>query len=222
MRFLSLFRSIYHLCMSYLEEGVFRYKFSSKFPGTLMHPVNRFDLNSVSIGKSSYGPLYVIYGDKWADNDVQLVIGNYVSVADGVKFLLKADHRLNSVSTYPFITKILHQSEHGCTKGSIVVHDDVWIGSSAIILSGVTIGQGAVIAAGSVVTKDVEPYAIVGGVPAKLIKYRHSKVIRDKLAGFDLSQLSDDVIRENVHLLYCDITEENIDDVLNRLSSGNK
>ena len=187
-----------------------------------MHPVNRFDLNSVSIGKSSYGPLYVIYGDKWADNDVQLVIGNYVSVADGVKFLLKADHRLYSVSTYPFIARILHQSEPACTKGSIVVHDDVWIGSSAIILSGVTIGQGAVIAAGSVVTKDVEPYAIVGGVPAKLIKYRHSKVIRDKLAGFDLSQLSNDVIRENVHLLYSDITEENIDDVLHRLSSGNR
>lgn len=70
MRLLSLFRSIYRLCMFYLDEGVFRYKFSSKFPGTLMHPVNRFDLNSVSIGKSSYGPLYVIYGDKWADNDV--------------------------------------------------------------------------------------------------------------------------------------------------------
>jgi acetyltransferase-like isoleucine patch superfamily enzyme len=136
-----------------------------------MYPVNIFDLNAVSIGKYSYGPLYVIYGDKWVEPDVQLIIGNYVSVADGVKFLLKSDHRLHSFSTYPFKAKILNEQEHACTKGSIVVHDDVWIGSSAIVLSGVTIGQGAVIAAGSVVTKDVEPYAIMGGVPAKLIKY---------------------------------------------------
>lgn len=77
-------------------------------------------------------------------------------------------------------------------KGNIIVNDDVWIGDSALILSGVEIGQGAVIAAGAVVTEDVPPYAVVGGVPAKVIKYR----------------FRDDVIKELVKIDYAKVDRE--------------
>lgn len=78
----------------------------------------------------------------------------------------------------PCLQKVKHEAT---SKGDIVVKDDVWIGYGSIILSGVHIGQGAVIAAGSVVSHDVPPYAIVGGVPARLIKYRFSEEMTKKL-----------------------------------------
>ena len=88
------------------------------------------------------------------------------------------------------------------SKGDIIVDDDVWIGYGATILSGVHIGQGAVIAAGAVVTKDVPPYAIVGGVPAKVIKYRFSPEIIQQLMKLDYSKLTEDMIRERIDDLY--------------------
>lgn len=79
------------------------------------------------------------------------------------------------VSTYPFRNNILKKQLDTCNKGNIRIDDDVWIGEGALFLSGVHVGQGAVIAARSVVVKDVPPYAVVGGNPAGLIKYRCSK-----------------------------------------------
>ncbi|TQQ85238.1 CatB-related O-acetyltransferase [Peptacetobacter hominis] len=116
-------------------------------------------------------------------NNDKLKIGKYCSIACGAKFIFNsANHTLSSLSTYPFP---LFFEEWGLdkkdvtkswdNKGDIVIGNDVWIGYEAIILSGVTIGDGAIIGARAVVTKDVPPYTIVGGVPAKAIKKRFSE-----------------------------------------------
>ena len=97
---------------------------------------------------------------------------------------LKADHRVDWITTYPFTAfwpEAKDYSGHPKKKGDIVIGNDVWIGHGAMILSGVHIGNGAVVAAGSIVTKNVSPYCIVGGNPAKIIRYRFSSEQIDKL-----------------------------------------
>lgn len=96
------------------------------------------------------------------------------------------------------------------SKGDITIEDDVWIGYGATILSGVKIGQGAVIAAGAVVTRDVPPYAIAGGVPAKVIKWRFPQAIIDKLVKIDFSKLDEKMVRKHIDELY-EKVDENTD-----------
>ena len=113
-------------------------------------------------------------------NHDRLIIGRFCSIACGAKFLFNsANHAMGSLSTYPFPLFFqewgLEKSrvaEAWDNKGDIVAGSDVWIGYEAVILAGVTIGDGAVIGARAVVTKDVPPYTIVGGVPAKAIRRR--------------------------------------------------
>lgn len=113
-------------------------------------------------------------------NKEKLVIGKFCSIACRAKFLFNsANHTLSSLSTYPFPIFFaewgLEKSDVAAAwdrKGDIVIGNDVWIGYEAVILAGVTIGDGAVIGARAVVTKDVPPYAIVGGVPARVIRSR--------------------------------------------------
>ncbi|MBV7271830.1 CatB-related O-acetyltransferase [Clostridiaceae bacterium UIB06] len=113
-------------------------------------------------------------------NHDRLIIGKFCSIACGAKFLFNsANHMLESLSTYPFPIffeewglDIKDVAKAWDNKGDIVIGNDVWIGYEAIILAGVTIGDGAIIGARAVVTKDVMPYTIVGGVPAKFIRKR--------------------------------------------------
>ena len=121
-------------------------------------------------------------------NGDRLTIGRFCSIACGAKFLMtSANHAMKSLSTYVF--PIFYEEwGHGMPvteawdrRGDIVIGNDVWIGYEAVILSGVTIGHGAVIAARSVVTRDVPPYAIVGGVPARLIRRRFEPETIDAL-----------------------------------------
>lgn len=113
-------------------------------------------------------------------NKDRLIIGKFCSIACGAKFLFNsANHKMASLSTYTFP---LFFEEWGLEKenvaqawdqkGDIIIGNDVWIGYEAVILSGVTIGDGAVIGCRAVVTKDIPPYTIVGGVPAKPIRKR--------------------------------------------------
>lgn len=157
-------------------------------------PVNAFSFDHVSVGYNTYGLLNVIDLNTAGS---KLSIGSYCSIAENATFLLNAEHRTDMVLTYPVSERILHASDAGAgSKGNIVVEDDVWIGYGAIIMSGVTIGQGAIIAAGAVVTKDVPPYAIFGGNPARLIKYRVSEQLRQKLCSLNIGDLTDqDFIR---------------------------
>ena len=155
---------------------------------------NFFPLNKVSVGKYTYGPLRVF---SYSPKDEGLKIGSYCPIAEDVKFMLGGGHNYHTLFTYPFMQKFkgLDEAE---SKGKIIVEDDVWIGAGAMILSGVKIGQGAVIAAGSVVVNSVAPYSIVGGVPAKLIKYRFDLQTIDVLKKVHVGAIEKDIICNDI------------------------
>ena len=119
----------------------------------------------------------VHYLDKKRKDVDKLIIGKYCSIGSGAVFMMAGNqgHRSDWVSTFPFYyqANIFKASKNAYQKaGDTIIGNDVWIGSEAMIMAGITIGSGAIIAARAVVTKDVEPYAVVGGNPAELIKYR--------------------------------------------------
>ena len=125
----------------------------------------------VFVGKGSYGFCTISFDGQ----DTKLIIGKYCSIAHEVAFLLNWGHSIDSISTYPFCKLDAKVKKHIISKGDIVIGNDVWLGFRSIVLSGVKIGNGAIVAAGSVVTEDVPAYAVVGGNPVRLIKYRFSE-----------------------------------------------
>ena len=132
------------------------------------------------VGEGSYGYPEIVFYDAGA----KLTIGKYCGFAPKVTILLGGEHHHDWVSSYPF--SLLHEDAkhlpgYPFTKGDVVIGNDVWLGYGALVLSGVTIGDGAVVAARSVVTRDVEPYSIVAGVPAKHIKFRFQPPTVDAL-----------------------------------------
>ncbi len=167
----------------------------------------------ITIGKHCYG-LNVSNVFLVPSRSERLIIGNFCSIAPEVIFLVSGEHAYKGISTYPFRVKILGWYDEASSKGDIILRDDVWIGWRAIICSGVTIGQGAIVAAGAVVTKDVPAYAIVGGNPAKVIKYRFSPAVIEKLKNFDFSKLTDEKVQKLQGALYREINEENVDEIL--------
>ena len=122
-------------------------------------------------------------------NNDKLLIGKFCSIACGAKFIFNsANHTLSSLSTYPFPIffeewglDVKNITKAWDNKGDIVIGNDVWIGYEAVIMAGVTIGDGAIIGTRSVVTKDVPPYTIVGGAPAKPIRKRFPQNTVDTL-----------------------------------------
>lgn len=122
-------------------------------------------------------------------NHERLIIGKFCSIACGTKFLFNsANHTLKSLSTYtfPLFYEDWNLEKSNITtawdnKGDIIIGNDVWIGYKAIIMAGVHVGNGAIIAAHAVVTKDVQPYTIVGGVPARFIRKRFNEEIIQEL-----------------------------------------
>ncbi len=139
-------------------------------------------------------------------NHDRLVIGKFCSIACGAKFLFTSgNHSLRSLSTYPFpiffeewnldAKNITDAWEN---KGDIVIGNDVWIGYHALILSGVTVGDGAIIGTNAVVTKDVPPYTIVGGVPAKPIRKRFDDDTAEKLLSLKWWDWSKEKIQRNI------------------------
>lgn len=137
------------------------------------------------IGRHTYGQ-NCIRTLEWGEG-AQLYIGNYCSIAANLLVFLGGNHRTDWISTYPFMVKTEHFPNaagiqgHPQTNGDVVIGNDVWIGSNVTIMSGVRIGDGAVIAATSNVVKDVEPYTIVGGNPAKPLKKRFDDIVIKKL-----------------------------------------
>ena len=182
---------------------------SNKF----VHIVRPGTAKYIEVGDFTYGSI-----DAFCDSvfPYKLKIGRFCSIASGVKFIVSSEHDYHTLSTYPFRVMLLKtENFEAKSKGDIIIKDDVWIGTNAIILSGVTIGQGAIIAAGAVVTKDVPPYAIAGGNPAQIIKYRFEPEIIEKLKKFDYSKLTEEKIQKLGLKLYKEITKENVDNLLN-------
>lgn len=143
-------------------------------------------------------------------NRDRLVIGKFCSLACGARFLFNsANHTLESLSTYPF--PIFWGEEWGIDKsevasawdnrGDIVVGNDVWIGYEAVVMAGVRIGDGAIVASRAVVTRDVPPYAIVGGVPAKVIKYRFDLATVERLLAIRWWEWPAETIRRALSLI---------------------
>ena len=177
----------------------FQKSWRKKNPHNTMNPKMEFDINCVEVGRYSYGDLNVMTHGASG----RLLIGDFCSIGPNVMFILSADHATNCISTFPFKVKCTNKATiEGISKGNIILEDDVWIGYGATIMSGVTIHQGAIVAAGAVVTNDVTAYAVVAGVPAKIIKYRFSKEICKELQLIDYSKMNEKMIKEHIKQLY--------------------
>jgi len=173
------------------------------------------DMSIVNVGKMTYGTLNVqAYGNK----KESLSIGSYCSIAGNVVFLLGGEHPYKGLSTYPFRKYVGGINENTATKGPIILEDDVWIGENCLILSGVRIGQGAIIAAGSIVTKNIPPYAIFGS--NKILKYRFSKDIIDQLVKHNFSEIDEKFIKNNIEKIYEELTLDNITEKLKVLNNN--
>jgi acetyltransferase-like isoleucine patch superfamily enzyme len=176
-----------------------------------------------SVGKYTYGTegIKIFH---FGDNNIgKIIIGSYCSIAPNVSMFLNENHRYDWVTTYPFghlhkntfnnynkDQKFLYSMSKG--NGDIIIGNDVWLGMNVTIMSGVTIGDGAVIAANSHIIKNVEPYSIIGGNPAKFIKYRFSKEQIYELLKIKWWNFNENIINDNLNLLLTN----NIDEFINK------
>lgn len=188
------------------------YFFNKKWRKKNQHNTTRagliFPIEKVDVGKNSYGEINAQY---YGNPEEKLTIGNYVSIANNVFFCMGGEHKIHSLMTFPVAEKIL-MTEKTNTKGPIVIEDDVWIGHGSIILSGVRIGRGAIVAAGSVICKDVPPYAIV--TTNRIIKYRFSEEICAKLKNIDFNNIDVKDIYKYRELFVDEVSVENIDNII--------
>lgn len=152
-----------------------------------------------TIGRGSYGVPEI---HDWNEG-TSLKIGQFCSISAYVQIFLGGEHRIDWVTTSPLSYMFENKDiqDYGISKGDVVIGNDVWICANAIILSGVTIGDGAVIGNGAIVSKDVAPYSIVAGNPAKHIKYRFSTEEIEELLQIQWWNWPESILREQIHLL---------------------
>lgn len=151
----------------------------------------------------------------WSDR-YRIIAGKYNSIGRDCNFFLHANHRPDWITTSsqlwgPVTEEIanMHMNMgHPSCKGDIIIQNDVWIGAKSTILSGITIHNGAIVAAGSVVTKDVPAYAIVAGNPAKIVKYRFTEKQIEDLLKISWWDWEEQRVRENALTMWSDNIEE--------------
>ncbi len=165
-------------------------KFKKKYPNYM-------------IGANCYGLPEI----KHQHPDATLKIGSYCSFAKNVQIFMGGNHRTDWVSTYPF-PSFFKEAEHikysTISKGDVIIGNDVWLCENVTILSGITIGDGAIIANGAMVTKDVAAYSIVGGNPAKHIRWRFDETTRGTLMQSAWWVWPEEELLKVVHLLCSD------------------
>ena len=173
----------------------------------------------MSVGRYTYGTTgihFINYGNE----NVSYTIGSFTSIGAYVKFYLSngIGHDISFISTYPFgninqetFPNVNNQSKN--TSGDIVIGNDVWIGENVTIMSGITIGNGVVIAANSTVVKNIPDYALVGGNPATIIRYRFSSEQIEKLLKISWWDWEVERINKNIHLICSNNIEEFISSV---------
>ena len=152
------------------------------------------------IGKWTYGNPRV---RSWGEG-ATLEIGAFCSIAEGVKIFLGGEHRIEWTTTFPFPVlweSARHIKGHPKTKGDVIIGNDVWLGADSVILSGVTIGDGAVVGARSVITNDIPPYAIVAGNPARMVKKRFDDLTIGRLLEVRWWEWEDSRIEKALPLL---------------------
>ena len=189
------------------------FHFENQFSSQLLHET--INHPNIQVGKFSYYSGYHhkhdfiecarYLHDKRKDVD-KLIIGSYCSIGSGAVFMMAGNqgHNKEWLSTYPFYfqANIFKDAKNGFKKaGNTVIGNDVWIGSEAMIMSGITIGHGAIIAARSVVVKDVEPYTVVGGNPSVLIKSRFEEKEIKQLLKMKWWNWDEEKIKESMHLI---------------------
>jgi acetyltransferase-like isoleucine patch superfamily enzyme len=155
----------------------------------------------VSVGRYTYGnPQFML----WDDSE-RIQIGAFCSIADQVVIFGGGEHRTDWITTFPLRialgAQLAGKDGHPSSKGITRIGNDVWIGFRAMVLSGVTIGDGAVIGAGAVVSKDVAPYAIVAGNPAKVVRYRFAPDEINKLLAIRWWEWDISKIESNISML---------------------
>ena len=192
--------------LSYIKRLWFRRKWRKQNRHNLTTAKNCFNARWVTVGNGTYGELDVRHFGTPAE---RVVIGNYCSIGPECVFMTGGEHRYDGVSTYPFRVKLGLCDNESITRGPIVLEDDVWLGFRCTVMSGVTIGRGAVVAAGAVVTKDVPPYAIVGGVPAKVIKYRFPETVIAEVNKLNFGALSAQQAADRIDAFDVALTPEN-------------
>jgi chloramphenicol O-acetyltransferase type B len=171
------------------------------------------------IGFASYGVPTVL---DWKEGTT-LEIGSYCSISKNVQIFLGGVHRTNWVSSFPF-PKYFPEANHlipdfGVSKGDVIIGSDVWLCRDSTIMSGVKIGHGAVVATGAIVTKDVPPYAVVAGSPAKIIRWRFDEHTRMELLASEWWNWPQDEIRKLVPLMCKDDLSEFLSYAKNRSQS---
>ena len=204
--FKELFKPIY----LHIKKSLFITNFRVKNRNNSTFPINIFNLDNINIGNKTYGNIRVI---DYNGVGSKLYIGTYCSIAEEVVFLLNGEHNISLFSSYPFYNE--NNSHFKKSKGDIIIEDDVWIGYGTLILSGVTIGQGSVISAGSIVSKDIPPYSIY--IKDTVYRKRFNEEIVSKLMTIDFSKI-DEKLLFNDTLLSQTVDTNNIDLILTKLN----
>lgn len=197
--------------LSHMKLVWFRRKWRKQNGHNLTTAKTCFNANWVTVGNGTYGELDIRH---FGNPDERVVIGNYCSIGPECVFMTGGEHRHDGLSTYPFRVKLGLCENESVTRGPIVLEDDVWLGFRATVMSGVRIGKGAVVAAGAVVTKDVPPYAIVGGVPAKVIKYRFPETVIAEVTKMDFGSLTAKQATDRIDAFDVALNEENVTDTV--------
>lgn len=191
-----------------------------------MKPLQRGEQSKIfPTGRHTYG-IQNISVRSWGEG-AHLFIGGFCSIASNQTIFLGGNHRIDWTTTFPFghifndkfPAGQINGNGHPATKGHVIIENDVWIGEGCTIMSGIRIGSGSVVAAKSVVVKDIEPCTIVGGNPAKPIKKRFPQQIVNRLLEIKWWDRSDEEINKIVPLLQATLTEEILAKIVTKLNN---